>query len=56
MSKVVINTKTDNNLGKLRGILFKLQLDLDEFKNENCLQSTILLQILLIIAAERNFV
>lgn len=34
MSKVVINTKTDNNLGILRGILFKLQLDLDEFKNE----------------------
>lgn len=34
MSKTTINTKTDNNLGKLRGILYKLQLDLEEFKNE----------------------
>lgn len=34
MSKVITNIKVDNNLGKLRGILFKLQLDLDEFKNE----------------------
>jgi hypothetical protein len=34
MSKIATNSKVDNNLGKLRGILFKLQLDLDEFKNE----------------------
>lgn len=34
MSKTTVNTKTENNLGKLRGILYKLQLDLDEFKDE----------------------
>jgi len=34
MAKILVNTKTENNLGKLRGILYKLQVDLEEFKNE----------------------
>ena len=34
MVKTIVNTKTDNNLEKLKGVLFKMQLDLDDLKNE----------------------
>jgi len=34
MDKTLTDTKVDNNLVKLKGILFKLQLDLEDFKNE----------------------
>lgn len=34
MSKTLINAETDNNLERLKGVLFKMQLDLDELKNE----------------------
>jgi hypothetical protein len=34
MATTKINTEIDNNLGKIKGILYKLQLDIDELKNE----------------------
>lgn len=34
MEKTIINIKNDNTLGKLKGILYKLQLDLEEFRHE----------------------
>jgi hypothetical protein len=34
MTKTIINNKTDNNLEKLKGVLLKMQLDLDELKSE----------------------
>lgn len=34
MYKTIVNNETDNNLEKLKGVLFKMQLDLDELKNE----------------------
>lgn len=34
MEKTITNIKNDNTLAKLKGILYKLQLDLEEFRHE----------------------